>query len=151
MLTAARALAVDVAPIWRGMDLVHKRRVEIVSESPMQDVMARWNTAFDAHETVAMADLFTSDALFQGFGPTVISGRDAIREYYDAVSDDRRADVKILSTYTLGDDVAGGFADVTFSDPVGWEAAVHLSLVLQREGRNWLIRQYHVSLVMNEH
>jgi len=40
---------------------------------------------------------------------------------------------------------------VTFSDPAGWEASVHLSLVLQRDGGSWEIRQYHVSQVMAEH
>jgi hypothetical protein len=77
----------------------------------------------------------------------VISGRQGIRGYYDAVPDDRRADVTILSTYTIGEQTAGGFADVTFSGDAGWAASVHLSLVLQREGDGWKIRQYHVSEV----
>jgi uncharacterized protein (TIGR02246 family) len=122
-----------------------------VSDAPMQEILGRWKIAFDGHETDAMANLFTSDALFQGFGPTVISGREAVRRYYDAVPDDRSAEVAVLHTYTIGNEVAGGFADVTFSDPVGWEAAVHLSLVLQRTKEHWLIRQYHVSKVVTEH
>jgi uncharacterized protein (TIGR02246 family) len=123
----------------------------VVSENPMQDVLSRWKTAFDGHETDVMASLFDPDAVFQGFGPTVISGRDAIRGYYDAVPDNRSADPTILDTYTIGKEVAGGFADVTFSDPAGWEVAVHLSLVLRRANGNWLIRQYHVSQVMTGH
>jgi uncharacterized protein (TIGR02246 family) len=123
----------------------------VVSENPMQDVLSRWKTAFDGHETDVMASLFDLDAVFQGFGPTVISGRDAIRGYYDAVPDNRSADPTILDTYTIGKEVAGGFADVTFSDPAGWEVAVHLSLVLRRANGNWLIRQYHVSQVMTGH
>lgn len=122
-----------------------------MSNVPMEDVVSRWKTAFDRHQTDVMASLFTADALFQGFGPTVISGREAVRAYYDAVPDDRIADVTILHTYTIGEDMAGGFADVTFSDPAGWEAAVHLSLVLQHVEGNWLVRQYHVSQVMTEH
>jgi uncharacterized protein (TIGR02246 family) len=122
-----------------------------VSDDPMPDILGRWKIAFDAHQTDVMANLFTSDAVFQGFGPTVISGREAVRHYYDAVPDDRSADVTVLHTYTIGSEVAGGFADVTFSDPAGWEAAVLLSLVLQRTRGHWLIRQYHVSQVMTEH
>jgi len=122
-----------------------------MSDNPMPEVLARWKTAFDGHETDVMAGLFTPDAVFQGFGPTVILGRDAIRGYYDAVPDNRSADLTILDTYAIGEEVAGGFADVTFSDPAGWEVAVHLSLVLQRANGNWLIRQYHVSQVMTEH
>jgi uncharacterized protein (TIGR02246 family) len=122
-----------------------------MSGAPMEEVLGRWKIAFDGHQTDVMAGMFTLDALFQGFGPTVISGREAVREYYDAVPDDRTADVTILHTYMIGEDMAGGFADVTFSDPAGWEAAVHLSLVLQDVEGNWLIRQYHVSQVMTEH
>jgi uncharacterized protein (TIGR02246 family) len=122
-----------------------------MSDDPMHDVLDRWNAAFDGHETDVLAGLFTPDAVFQGFGPTVISGRQAIRGYYDAVPDNRSAEVTILHTYTIGEQTAGGFADVTFSDPLGWEASVHLSLVLQRDGDSWQIRQYHVSQVMGEH
>ena len=122
-----------------------------MSDDPMEEVLRLWKPAFDSHQTDVMASLFTSDALFQGFGPTVISGRAAIRDYYNEVPDDRSADVTILHTYRIGEDVAGGFADVTFSDPAGWDARVHLSLVLQRVKGIWSIRQYHVSQVMTEH
>jgi uncharacterized protein (TIGR02246 family) len=122
-----------------------------MSRNPIYDLLSRWKVAFDSHETEVMASLFTKDAVFQGFGPSVISGREAIGAYYEAVPDNRSADVTIVHVYSIGDDVAGGFADVTFSDPMGWEAAVHLSLVLQLLDRDWLIRQYHVSQVMTEH
>jgi uncharacterized protein (TIGR02246 family) len=117
---------------------------------PTREILDRWKAAFDGHQPYTMAELFTADALFQGFGPAVTTGRDAVRAYYDAVPDDRTADVTVVSTYTIGDQAAGGFADVTFSDPQGWEAAVHLSLVLQRDGGTWRIRQYHVSRVITE-
>ncbi|MGW9030669.1 hypothetical protein ACWGQ5_42690 [Streptomyces sp. NPDC055722] len=74
-----------------------------------------------------------------------------MRAYYDAVADDRSADVTVLSTYTIGDQAAGGFADVTLKDPHGWKAAVHMSLVLQRENDARRIRQYHVSRVITDH
>jgi len=92
---------------------------------PMHDVLGRWKAAFDNHQPDVIAELYTTDALFQGFGPTVVAGRDAVRAYYEAVDADRRADVTVLHTYTLGDHVAGGFADVTFSGADGWEAKVH--------------------------
>ncbi|MFD7444750.1 SgcJ/EcaC family oxidoreductase [Streptomyces sp. NPDC059909] len=117
----------------------------------MHEVLKHWKAAFDGHQPDAMADLFTPDALFQGFGPEVLSGRDSVRGYYAAVPSDRSADVTILHTYTIGEQVAGGFADVTFRDLAGWEAAVHMSLVLQRDGDAWRIRQYHVSRISTEH
>ncbi|MEU3795599.1 SgcJ/EcaC family oxidoreductase [Streptomyces fructofermentans] len=113
----------------------------------MHAVLNQWKAAFDGHRPDAMAELFTPDALFQGFGPVVVSGRDAVRDYYEAVAADRSADVTVLHTYSLGEDVAGGFADVTFSDPSGWEVKVHMSLVLRHTDGRWQIRQYHVSRV----
>lgn len=118
---------------------------------PVQDVLERWKSAFDNHQPDTMAALFTSDALFQGFGPKVTAGRDDVRAYYEAVPDNRSADVTVLHTYRIGEDTAGGFADVTFRDPTGWKAPVHLSLVLQFVDATWRIRQYHVSRISGEH
>ena len=127
----------------------------------MSEVLDRWKAAFDGHQTDAMAELFTEDALFQGFGPDVLAGREAVRAYYEAVPDDRTADVVLVHSYAVGEQVAGGFADVTFRDPNGWVAPVHLSLVLQVDAGAdadagagvgaWKIRQYHVSRVSAEH
>jgi uncharacterized protein (TIGR02246 family) len=118
----------------------------------IHEVLDRWTAAFNSHQADAMTDLFTADVLFQGFGPEVLSGQIAVRGYYEAVPDYRRAeDVTVLHSYEIGDQVTGGFADVTFRDPSGWEARVHLSLVLQRSGDAWRIRQYHVSRVSEEH
>jgi uncharacterized protein (TIGR02246 family) len=118
---------------------------------PMRQILPLWKAAFDGHDPDAMAELFTHDALFQGFGPEVTTGREAVRAYYAAVPDKRFAVVTVVDTYVIGEDVAGGFADVTFSDPDGWEVPVHLSLVLVRDGDTWRIRQYHVSRVSTEH
>ncbi|WP_406221113.1 SgcJ/EcaC family oxidoreductase [Streptomyces decoyicus] len=118
---------------------------------PLHDVLRRWKAAFDGHQPDAMADLFTPDALFQGFGPAVLTGREAVRGYYEAVPPDRRAEVTVLHTYTIGEQAAGGFVDVTFGDAHDWEAHVHLSLVLQLDDAGWRIRQYHVSRVEAEH
>ncbi|MCM0673295.1 SgcJ/EcaC family oxidoreductase [Micromonospora phytophila] len=117
----------------------------------MDEMLRRWKAAFDGHRVEAMADLFTPDALFQGFGPRVLTGRDAVRAYYEAVPDNRSADVALLHTYMIGQEAAGGFAHVTFRDPTGWEAPVHLSLVLQLSAGTWRIRQYHVSRISIEH
>ncbi|MEW1683325.1 SgcJ/EcaC family oxidoreductase [Streptomyces sp. NPDC093594] len=72
----------------------------------MHDVLDRWKTAFDSHRPDTMAEVFTPDALFLGCGPEVVAGRDAVRTYYEAVAEDRRADVTVLHTYTIGEQVA---------------------------------------------
>ncbi|SFF96231.1 YybH family protein [Streptomyces mirabilis] len=118
---------------------------EDASNHPMREVLGRWKAAFDGHRSAAMADLFTPDTLFQGFGPAVVSGREAVRAYYEAVPAERSAHVADVQGYRIGEGLAGGFADVTFRDPDGWAVAVHLSLVLVRDGDDWRIRQYHVS------
>jgi uncharacterized protein (TIGR02246 family) len=115
---------------------------------PMREVLDRWRAAFDGHLLDEMAQLFTSDALFQGFGPEPVSGRDAVRAYYEAVPGHRRAHVGDVRSYRIGEDVAGGFAGVVFRDPDGWEAPVNLSLVLRREADGWRIRGYHASKIV---
>ena len=122
-----------------------------MTSNPMQEVLDRWKVAFDGHQVDAMTDLFTADALFQGFGPEVVAGRDAVHDYYESVPDNRTVDVTLLHTYAIGQETAGGFADATFRDPTGWAAPVHLSLVLQLSEGSWRIRQYHVSRISTEH
>jgi uncharacterized protein (TIGR02246 family) len=132
-------------------------KVDAMSEATHQvdavhQVVRRWTAAFNSHDLEEMAALFAPDALFQGFGPEPLVGREAAAGYYKAVPNYRRAvDVGVLHAYAIGDDVAGGFVDVTFRDPADWEARVYLSLVLQRASGNWEIRQYHVSRVSDEH
>ncbi|SEN78288.1 SgcJ/EcaC family oxidoreductase [Actinacidiphila rubida] len=114
---------------------------------PLHAALSGWISAFNRHDPEAMAELFTSDALFQGYGPEPTRGRDAVRAYYAAVAADRSAEGKVLHTFALGEDVAGGFAEVTIRNPEGPQAHVHMSLVLVRQGPAWRIRQYHVSPV----
>ncbi|HZE31589.1 MAG TPA: nuclear transport factor 2 family protein [Actinoallomurus sp.] len=116
----------------------------------MSQVLSQWKAAFDGHRPAAMAELFADGALFQGFGPEPTSGRDVMRAYYAAVPADLTAEVEILHTYTVGETVAGGFADVAFRGDDGYEVPVHLSLVLVRDGDTWRIQQYHVSRIITE-
>ena len=119
---------------------------------PIECVVARWAQAFNAHHLDELRELFAEDASFQGFGPEVMIGGASIHAYYGAVPDYRRAeDVAVLCSYPIGDGVAGGFVKVVIRDPSGWEAPVRLSLVVQCEGEQWLIRQYHVSRVSADH
>ncbi|WP_327111519.1 nuclear transport factor 2 family protein [Streptomyces sp. NBC_01341] len=113
----------------------------------VEEVLARWKTAFDSHRPDQMADLFTPDALFQGFGPSVVTGRDAVRSYYRTVADGRRADVVVLHSYTIAADITGGFADVSVTGASKPEVRMRMSLVVQHGDEGWKIRQYHVSRI----
>jgi uncharacterized protein (TIGR02246 family) len=118
----------------------------------VDQVVGRWAAAFNSHDVRDIAALFAPDALFQGIGPAPLVGRDAAGDYYRAVPDSNRAtDVRVLHTWAIGEDVLGGFVDITFRGPDDWELRVYLSLVLQRSGGDWEIRQYHVSRVSDEH
>ena len=118
----------------------------------VEQVVDRWVAGFNGHNPDALAAMFAADAIFQGFGPAPLVGREAVADYYKAVPDYRRAeDVRVIHAYRIGEDVVGGFVDITFRDPSGWEARVYLSLVLERSGSDWAIRQYHVSRVSEEH
>ena len=115
-------------------------------------VLERWKAAFDGHRPDAMAELFTDDALFLGFLPEPVAGREAVRAYYEAVPPGRTAEVRILRTYTLGRRWQGVSPPVTFlggEEGEEGEVPVNLSLVLARDGDAWRIRHYHVSRVLD--
>ncbi|MFC4508529.1 MULTISPECIES: YybH family protein [Streptomyces] len=114
----------------------------------VQEMVERWRVAFNGHQPDRMAELFAPDALFQGFGPDVLVGRDAVRGYYEAVPVYRTAtDVSVLHSYAIGVGIVGGFVGLAFRDPKDVEDRVHLSLLLEHSADGWQIRQYHVSRV----
>jgi uncharacterized protein (TIGR02246 family) len=113
-------------------------------------VLAQWKACFDDGRPQDMAALFAEDALFQGFGPHPTAGRAAVQSYYSGVPAGRAADFKVSQSFALGEDVAGGFAEVVFRGPDDYEVPVHMSLLLVRQESAWRIRQYHVSRVVAE-
>ncbi|MFD7135329.1 SgcJ/EcaC family oxidoreductase [Streptomyces sp. NPDC059894] len=113
----------------------------------LPQLLADWKKAFDEHHVDDMGALFTEDALFQGFGPDVLVGREAVKGYYDALPDNRSTDFEVLHEYEVAPEAVAGFADVTFSDTTGWSVRVHLSLVARADDGTWRIRQYHVSII----
>ncbi|MER5324565.1 nuclear transport factor 2 family protein [Streptosporangium roseum] len=102
-----------------------------------------WRRAFDEHRTADLASLFTEDALFQGISPRLLVGPAEISGYYDDVAAGTTADVKVLRGNPLCEGMVGGFAEVTFTARTGATYPIRLSIVAQRAGDTWLIRQYH--------
>ncbi|MFI0421093.1 hypothetical protein [Spongiactinospora sp. 9N601] len=98
------------------------------------DLMEHWQNAFNARRTS-----------FQGISPRLLVGPAEISEYYDNVAEGTEAHLEVLRTTPLHDEIAAGFADVTFTAPTGDTIPVRLSVVAQRVEGTWLIRQYHAA------
>ncbi|MEV3989073.1 SgcJ/EcaC family oxidoreductase [Streptomyces sp. NPDC049837] len=108
-------------------------------------LLTRWQHHFDAARPDDLARLFTEDALFQGFAPAPLLGRDAVRTYYEHVPPGTRASATVLHAYATGDDLIGGIADVLFTPPTGPDRPARLSVLARHTGDRWRIRHYHVS------
>jgi uncharacterized protein (TIGR02246 family) len=75
----------------------------------VHQVVRRWAALFNSHDLEEIPALFAPDALFQGFGPEPLVGREAAAGYYRPFPITRRAvDVGVLHAYAIGDEVAGG-------------------------------------------
>lgn len=92
-----------------------------------------------------MVKLFSLDALFQGLSPTLLTGRNEVFDYYDALPPGITASFQVIQGRQLTPHLVCGFAAVHFTYPTGRTMPVHLSLVLRRDGQTWFIVQYHAS------
>lgn len=113
----------------------------------LAETLAHWKLAFDNHRPEDMAELFSPDAVFQGFTPALLTGREEIFGYYDALAPGVTTSFQVVQTRELAQNTIIGFAAVSFAYPDGRTVPVQLSLVLRREENTWLIAQYHVSSI----
>ena len=110
----------------------------------LYDVLARWKSAIDDHDSERAATLFTEDAIFQGLHPYGV-GRTAIAEYYDSQPVGMSPKYQLLETRRLADDAILGYftIDFTFTDRA--TVTVNLSIILRQTDDGWLISHYQVS------
>ncbi|WP_436066966.1 YybH family protein [Arthrobacter sp. LjRoot14] len=113
----------------------------------LAESLAAWQLAFDRHRPQDMVGLFSRDALFQGLSPTLLTGREEIFGYYDALPPGITATFQIVQARQLAQHLVCGFAAVHFIYPDGSTVPVQLSLVLHRDGQTWFIAQYHASTI----
>ena len=107
-------------------------------------VLARWKAAVDAHQPAHVAELFTTDAVFQGLHPYTV-GRAGVAEYYAAQPAGLTAAYTVLETRTLGDGVVLGYLTVDFGFTDRATLTVYLSVIIRREADGWRIAHYQVS------
>lgn len=111
-------------------------------------LLDRWADAIARHDPNAAAEVFTPDALFQGFDPTPGFGRQYISAYYDKQPIGLTADYELLSVRPITGGVTVAYASVLFQRPDG-PVPTYLTVVAQRDGEEtWALSHYHVSPLM---
>lgn len=108
-------------------------------------LLGLWQAAFDNHDADAIAALFAPDVLFQGLAPTLLSGRDAVLDYYRNVPPGTSALIEDIEAISLTPDVVSGHAKVTFIEADRRLRPVCLSITAQKIAGQWQIRSYHAS------
>ncbi|MHA7261973.1 nuclear transport factor 2 family protein [Arthrobacter sp. TMN-37] len=110
-------------------------------------VLTAWANGIRDHRPEEVASRFTEDALFQGLDRSHGIGRPVVAAYYEKQPAGLRADFRILEHRRLSVDAVLAYAGVDFTFRDGRVIPVHLTVVLQRTGGNWLISHYHVSKI----
>jgi uncharacterized protein (TIGR02246 family) len=109
-------------------------------------VLDGWQRGIDGHQHGDVADLFTSDALFQGAHPGYSIGRAGVEEYYAGQPVGMTVRYVIREVRPLADGVLSAYVDPDFALPDGEVRRFHLSVILLRQDTgDWLISHYHVS------
>lgn len=111
----------------------------------LRALLGLWQAAFDNHDAEAIAALFAPDVLFQGLAPTLLSGRDAVLEYYRNVPPGTSALIEDIEAISLTPDVVSGHAKVTFIEADRRLRPVCLSITAQKTTGQWQIKSYHAS------
>jgi uncharacterized protein (TIGR02246 family) len=107
-------------------------------------VLARWKAAVDAHQPAHVAELFTTDAIFQGLHPYTV-GRAGVADYYATLPTGMTAAYTLLETRTLANGVVLGYLTVDFGFTDRATLTVYLSVIIRREADGWRISHYQVS------
>ena len=107
-------------------------------------VLARWKAAVDAHQPAHVAELFTTDAIFQGLHPYTV-GRAGVADYYATLPTGMTAAYTLLETRTLADGVVLGYLTVDFGFTDRATLTVYLSVIIRQDANGWRIVHYQVS------
>jgi muconolactone delta-isomerase len=115
------------------------------SEADVLDaVLTRWKAAVDAHQPEQVAELFTTDAIFQGLHPYTV-GPAGVAEYYAAQPTGMTAAYTLRETRALSDGLVLGYLTVDFSFSDRATLTVSLSVIIRQDANGWRIVHYQVS------
>jgi hypothetical protein len=67
----------------------------------LAETLAPWKLAFDNHQPGNIVELFSPEALFQGFTPTLLTGREEIFGYYDSLPPGITTSFQVVQTLEL--------------------------------------------------
>lgn len=123
-------------------------------QAALTQVLAAWNKAMAAWDSIGVAEIYAENALFVGSLPGLRRGRGGVREYFSSIPGRyvqlSYKDKKIVSL-TESCFIVSGVAVFT-QEISGTEAELQrrLSLTLQKSGSQWFIALHHVSLIPPE-
>ena len=107
-------------------------------------VLTRWKAAVDAHQPEHVAELFTTNAIFQGLHPYTV-GPAGVAEYYAAQPAGMTAAYTLRETRALGDGLLLGYLTVDFGFTDRATLTVYLSVIIRQDADGWRIAHYQVS------
>jgi uncharacterized protein (TIGR02246 family) len=114
-------------------------------------VFAKWKAAYDANDNVAVARLYAPNAILHGTrSNNVTVGRDAITKYFTiVVGTGNKVEFREHQLMPLGDStvLAVGFNDFMRNrDGKLIPEPARFTIVLTKQGNEWLIAHHHSSL-----
>jgi ketosteroid isomerase-like protein len=115
-------------------------------DETLRSILDKWADAVSRHQPDVVAELFSPDALFQGFDPVPGSGPGVVAAYYDKQPAGLSAQYELLSVRSAGSGTIVGFARVEFHRPDGI-VPVYLTVVVENSPTGWRISHYHVSKI----
>lgn len=117
--------------------------------SILVETLARWSAAVASGDTTRVAELYTSNVVFQGLRPGPERERTGISGYYAHQPVGLTPTLTPLSVRSLDKNRILGFLAVDFAAPGRPVVETHLTVLLTRIEDDWLIEHYHVSLRPN--
>jgi uncharacterized protein (TIGR02246 family) len=118
--------------------------VPLDDTTALRSALDPWTAAVDAHDSDAVAAVFTEEAIFQGLHPYSV-GRRGVAEYYASQPLGMTTAYTIREARRLAPDLVLGYLTVDFSFTDRPTLTVYLSVIARHVGDAWLIDHYLVS------
>jgi uncharacterized protein (TIGR02246 family) len=115
-----------------------------VADREVRLLLDAWAEGIARHDPAKVAELFTDEALFQGFDPAPGYGRAYISSYYEKQPLGLSARYELQSVRALTPELTLAYAPVVFERPDG-PVRVYLTIVAELVRGRWAIGHYHVS------